>query len=87
MSDQKISSMAISRRKWLGSASTVRGVRGDHWQRRLRRAQEYKLGGADIKLGVASYSFRKFDRDQGDSDVEGASYSVPECEGFPSEVG
>jgi sugar phosphate isomerase/epimerase len=27
-------------------------------------AQEYKLGGADIKLGVASYSFRKFSREQ-----------------------
>jgi sugar phosphate isomerase/epimerase len=28
------------------------------------RAQEYKIGGADIKLGVASYSFRKFSRQQ-----------------------
>lgn len=27
-------------------------------------AQEYKLGGADFKLGVASYSFRKFSRAQ-----------------------
>jgi sugar phosphate isomerase/epimerase len=30
----------------------------------LLRSQEYKLGGADIKLGVASYSFRKFTRAQ-----------------------
>ena len=28
------------------------------------RSQEYHLGGADIKLGVASYSFRKFTRAQ-----------------------
>jgi len=27
-------------------------------------AQEYELGGADLKLGVASYSFRKFQRAQ-----------------------
>ena len=27
-------------------------------------AQEYKIGGADIKLGVASYSFRNFPRAQ-----------------------
>ena len=27
-------------------------------------AQEYKIGKADIKLGVASYSFRKFPRAQ-----------------------
>jgi sugar phosphate isomerase/epimerase len=30
----------------------------------LLRAQDYKLGGANIKLGVASYSFRKFSRAQ-----------------------
>lgn len=27
-------------------------------------AQEYRIAGADIKLGVASYSFRKFSREQ-----------------------
>ena len=32
--------------------------------RALLRSQEYRLGGADIKLGVASYSFRKFTRAQ-----------------------
>jgi sugar phosphate isomerase/epimerase len=31
---------------------------------RLLRSQEYRIGGADIKLGVASYSFRKFSRAQ-----------------------
>jgi sugar phosphate isomerase/epimerase len=30
----------------------------------LLRAQDYKFRGADIKLGVASYSFRKFSREQ-----------------------
>lgn len=28
------------------------------------RAQEYRIAGADLKLGVASYSFRKFSREQ-----------------------
>lgn len=27
-------------------------------------AQEYRMGGADFKLGIASYSFRKFPREQ-----------------------
>ncbi len=31
---------------------------------RILSAQEYRIGGADIKLGVASYSFRKFTRTQ-----------------------
>jgi sugar phosphate isomerase/epimerase len=30
----------------------------------LLRAQEFQIGGADIKLGIASYSFRKFTRAQ-----------------------
>lgn len=37
-------------------AATAAGV--------LLRAQEYRVSGADIKLGVASYSFRKFTRAQ-----------------------
>src|SRR3954453_19427030 len=52
----------ISRRNWLesvpaavGAAALVPG---------MLRAQEYRIGGADIKLGVASYSFRKFNRTQ-----------------------
>lgn len=32
--------------------------------RTLLNAQDFKLGGANIKLGVASYSFRKFSRAQ-----------------------
>ncbi len=54
-------SNAVSRRRWLGTTAgaaaglaALAGTRG--------QAQEYKLGGADIKLGVASYSFRKLDR-------------------------
>ena len=31
---------------------------------RLLHAQQFKIGGADIKLGVASYSFRNFPREQ-----------------------
>ncbi len=27
-------------------------------------AQEYRMGGADLKLGIASYSFRKFSREK-----------------------
>ncbi|HZS57015.1 MAG TPA: sugar phosphate isomerase/epimerase [Bryobacteraceae bacterium] len=30
----------------------------------LLRSQEFRIGGADIKLGIASYSFRKFSRAQ-----------------------
>src|SRR3982750_723277 len=52
----------ISRRTWLeavpaalGAAALVPG---------MLRAQEYRIGGAEIKLGVASYSFRKFSRAQ-----------------------
>ncbi len=30
----------------------------------LMRAQQYRIGGADLKLGIASYSFRKFKREQ-----------------------
>src|SRR3954464_14241820 len=52
----------INRRTWLeavpaalGAAALLPGT---------LRAQEYRIGGADIKLGVASYSFRKFSRTQ-----------------------
>ncbi len=53
---------AISRRHWLrtipsavGLTAAAGGVLG---------AQEYRIRGADLKLGVASYSFRKFSRAQ-----------------------
>jgi sugar phosphate isomerase/epimerase len=45
----------ITRRKLLGAAAVF------PW---TARAQEYRIAGADIKLGVASYSFRKFSREQ-----------------------
>jgi sugar phosphate isomerase/epimerase len=54
---------AVSRRRWLGTA-TAAAVGAGLAGRATVSAQEYQLGGADIKLGVASYSFRKFDRTQ-----------------------
>ncbi len=51
--------MALTRRGFAGSALTAAAFGST-----LARAQEYKIGRADIKLGVASYSFRKFDRAQ-----------------------
>ncbi|MBV9300798.1 MAG: sugar phosphate isomerase/epimerase [Acidobacteriaceae bacterium] len=49
----------ISRRAWLG---TVSGVIGSAALVRPLRGQQYHIAGADFKLGVASYSFRKFSR-------------------------
>lgn len=51
----------ISRRQWMLQSSgtlalTMAGGRAD--------AQEYRIRGSDIKLGIASYSFRKFSREQ-----------------------
>ena len=61
MSEQKTSELS-SRRSWLGAASAVAAGFAATAGTELAQAQEYKLGGADLKLGVASYSFRKFDR-------------------------
>src|SRR5581483_3354052 len=52
----------ISRRRLLGTvpgaaALTAAAAAGG-------RAQEYRIAGADLKLGIASYSFRKFSRAQ-----------------------
>ena len=50
-----------SRREWLGrtaGAAAALGVASG------MRAQEYKISDADIKLGVASYSFKNFSRTQ-----------------------
>jgi sugar phosphate isomerase/epimerase len=52
----------MKRRAFLQSVPAALGVATS--ARGLLRAQEYPLGGADIKLGVASYSFRKFSRAQ-----------------------
>ena len=51
-------SRVFSRRKWLLSTS------GAFAAASLGTAQEYRIEGADFKLGVASYSFRKFSREQ-----------------------
>src|SRR5206468_4894238 len=52
----------ISRRNWLESIPASLGAAALFSP--TLRAQEYRIGGADIKLGVASYSFRKFSREQ-----------------------
>ena len=51
---------AVNRRAFLGTVPGVIGlaVAG----RSAGSAQEYRIEGADLKLGVASYSFRKFPR-------------------------
>lgn len=52
----------VSRRVFLGSIPGAIGVAA--LTTAAARAQEYRIAGADIKLGVASYSFRKFSRAQ-----------------------
>ena len=53
---------ALSRRAVLRSAPAAIGLAALGGQE--LSAQEVKIGGADLKLGVASYSFRKFTRAQ-----------------------
>jgi len=50
--------MSITRRTWMASASA--GALASS----ALQAQQYHIAGADFKLGVASYSFRKFSREQ-----------------------
>jgi len=57
-----MSDHGISRRNWLESIPAALGAAALFSP--ALRAQEYRIGGADIKLGVASYSFRKFNRTQ-----------------------
>jgi sugar phosphate isomerase/epimerase len=52
----------MTRRTLLKTVPTALGVATA--ANTLLKAQEYRLGGADIKLGVASYSFRNFPRTQ-----------------------
>ncbi|MBV9611066.1 MAG: sugar phosphate isomerase/epimerase [Acidobacteriaceae bacterium] len=52
----------ISRRAWL--ASVPRGLGLAAAAGVVLRGQEYRISGADLKLGIASYSFRKFSRAQ-----------------------
>ena len=57
-----MSSQNFSRRSFLGSVAggtALAPLAGN-----LLQAQEYRISGADLKLGVASYSFRKFTRAQ-----------------------
>jgi sugar phosphate isomerase/epimerase len=57
-----MSDHGISRRNWLESVPAALGAAALFSP--ALRAQEYRIRGADIKLGVASYSFRKFNRTQ-----------------------
>ncbi len=52
---------SLSRRQWLLRSS---GGLALFFASRPAEAQEYRIAGSDIKLGVASYSFRKFSREQ-----------------------
>jgi sugar phosphate isomerase/epimerase len=54
-------SQALSRRQWLLCSSGAVALSAAS---RPARAQEYHIRESDIKLGVASYSFRKFSREQ-----------------------
>src|SRR3954452_21749293 len=56
MSDYK-----LSRRSLLGAVPVLGATA---LFPRILSAQEYRIGGADMKLGFASYSFRKFSRAQ-----------------------
>lgn len=46
----------LSRRTWVGTVAGAIGMAG------ALRGQQYHIAGANFKLGVASYSFRKFPR-------------------------
>jgi sugar phosphate isomerase/epimerase len=51
----------MTRREW---AASVAGLAAAASLPKPLLSQDYKIGKADIKLGVASYSFRKFNRTQ-----------------------
>ncbi|HEX3682282.1 MAG TPA: sugar phosphate isomerase/epimerase [Bryobacteraceae bacterium] len=53
--------MSITRRAWIGSTAAAAAAIATSGS---LRAQQYHIAGADFKLGVASYSFRKFSRAQ-----------------------
>jgi sugar phosphate isomerase/epimerase len=56
-----MSKHCITRRSWL---ATIPGGIALTSLRSPLRAQQYQMAGADLKLGVASYSFRHFSRSQ-----------------------
>ncbi len=51
---------SLSRRRWMFYSAGAFALSADG----IARAQEFRIGGADIKLGIASYSFRNFSRAQ-----------------------
>ncbi|MBV9760643.1 MAG: sugar phosphate isomerase/epimerase [Acidobacteriaceae bacterium] len=53
--------MPITRRRWMEGAGAAIAVSAGG---RSASAQQYHIAGADFKLGVASYSFRKFSREK-----------------------
>jgi len=52
---------SFSRRRWMQYSSGVLGLSAVAG---FAKGQEYRIAGSDIKLGIASYSFRKFSREQ-----------------------
>jgi sugar phosphate isomerase/epimerase len=58
-----MSGTSINRRRWLQTAGSAAAL-GAAAAGGSLEAQEYRLGGADIKLGIASYSFRSFPREK-----------------------
>ncbi|MFL6415381.1 MAG: sugar phosphate isomerase/epimerase family protein [Bryobacteraceae bacterium] len=57
-----MSDYLMNRRNWLQSVPAALGAASLFAP--MTSAQEYRIAGADIRLGVASYSFRKFSRTQ-----------------------
>jgi sugar phosphate isomerase/epimerase len=58
-----MSGTSINRRRWLQTAGSAAAL-GAAAAGGSLEAQEYRLGGSDIKLGIASYSFRNFPREK-----------------------
>jgi sugar phosphate isomerase/epimerase len=56
-----MSGQFLSRRQWMLYSSGALALSS---LSRAAKAQQYRIQGCDIKLGVASYSFRKFSREQ-----------------------
>ena len=59
-----MSGISMNRRRWLQTTAGSMAVVGAAAAGADLEAQEYRLGGADIKLGIASYSFRNFPREK-----------------------
>ncbi|HMF74309.1 MAG TPA: sugar phosphate isomerase/epimerase [Bryobacteraceae bacterium] len=60
-----MSGTTINRRRWLqATTGTMTAAMGAAALGGTLEAQEYRMGGADLKLGIASYSFRNFPREK-----------------------